>query len=240
MNRETTNWVRFAIEELIPPIVRDSGLFRGLMKLAWGKHIDDLARFRERAAFLTDEEYTQLYRDHPRVHEGTDNSQACIDRIVNDVTGHSVADIGCGTGVLLNHIRKGNGELQRLAGVDFVIDDASKLSGIEYFAARIENLPFKDNEFDTVVCTHVLEHVLDFRKSLAELRRVAAKRVIIVVPREREYKYSFNPHFNFFPYKHSFLRAAFPIPAAYKCDDIGRDIYYVEDIDHEQQASAVA
>lgn len=240
MDRETTNWVRFAIEELIPPIVRDSGFFRGLMKLAWGKHIDDLARFRERAAFLTDEEYTQLYRDHPRVHEGTDNSQACIGRIVNDVTGHSVADIGCGTGVLLNHIRKGNGELQRLAGVDFVIDDASKLSGIEYFAARIENLPFKDNEFDTVVCTHVLEHVLDFRKSLAELRRVAAKRMIIVVPREREYKYSFNPHFNFFPYKHSFLRAAFPIPTDFKCDDIGRDIYYVEDIDHEQQASAVA
>jgi SAM-dependent methyltransferase len=240
MNRETTNWVRFAIEELIPPIVRDSGFFRGLMKLAWGKHIDDLARFRERAAFLTDEEYTQLYRDHPRVHEGTDNSQACIDRIVNDVTGHSVADIGCGTGVLLNHIRNGNGKLERLAGVDFVIDDASKLSGIEYFAARIENLPFKDNEFDTVVCTHVLEHVLDFRKSLAELRRVAAKRVIIVVPREREYKYSFNPHFNFFPYKHSFLRAAFPIPIGFKCDDIGRDIYYVEDIHHEQQASAVA
>ncbi|WP_053998209.1 class I SAM-dependent methyltransferase [Ahrensia marina] len=240
MNRETTNWVRFAIEELIPPIVRDSGFFRSLMKLAWGKHIDDLARFRERAAFLTDEEYTQLYRDHPRVHEGTDNSQACIDRIVKDVTGHSVADIGCGTGVLLNHIRNGNSDLQRLAGVDFVIDDASKLSGIEYFAARIENLPFKDNEFDTVVCTHVLEHVLDFRKSLTELRRVAAKRVIIVVPREREYKYSFNPHFNFFPYKQSFLRAAFPIPTDFKCDDIGRDIYYVEDIHHEQQASAVA
>ncbi|MEM1378165.1 MAG: methyltransferase domain-containing protein [Pseudomonadota bacterium] len=228
MNRETTNWVRFAIEELVPPIMRDSTPFRSAMRMAWGKHIDDLARFRERAAFLTDAEYEQLYRDHPRVHEGTDNSQACIDRICQDVSGTSVADIGCGTGVLLQHVRDANPNLERVAGIDFVIDDANKLEGIEYHAARVEALPFEDNEFDTVICTHVLEHVLDFRGSLAELRRIARKRLIVVVPREREYRYSFNPHFNFFPYKHSFLRMAWPIPEQHVCEDIGRDIYYCE------------
>ncbi|MDZ7823469.1 MAG: class I SAM-dependent methyltransferase [Ahrensia sp.] len=119
MNRETTNWVRFAMEELVPPIMRDSSPFKALMKLAWGKHIDDLAAFRARAAFLTDEEYAQLYRDHPRVHEGTDNSQACIDRIVAEIVGTSVADIGCGTGVLLKHIRDANPTLTRVVGVDF-------------------------------------------------------------------------------------------------------------------------
>ena len=228
MNRETTNWIRFVIEDVVPPVLRDSAPFRSLMKLAWGQHVEHLAAFRERAAFLTDEEYAELYRNHPRVHEGTDNSQACIDRIVADVTGESVADIGCGTGVLLKHIRAGNPGLKRLAGVDFVIDDAAKLDGIEYHAARIENLPFADGEFDTVVCTHVLEHVLDLRGSLAELRRIAAKRLIVVVPREREYRYSFNPHFNFFPYRHSFLRQAWPVPAEHACEDIGRDIYYCE------------
>lgn len=237
MNRETTNVIRYGMEEIIPPFIRDSSPFVWLMKRVWGKHIEDLAKFRERAAFLTDEEYTQLYRDHPRVHAGTDNSQACIDRIVQDVEGDSVADIGCGTGVLLQHIKDGNPGLQRLVGVDFVIDDASAIEGMEYVAARIEDLPFKDNEFDTVVCTHVLEHVLDFRASLAELRRVAAKRVIIVVPREREYKYSFNPHFNFFAYKHSFLRAAFPIPENFECEVIGRDIFYTE-IPQQQESLA--
>ncbi|MEL6921936.1 MAG: class I SAM-dependent methyltransferase, partial [Pseudomonadota bacterium] len=229
--RETTNWVRFAIEELVPPIMRDSTPFRSAMKMAWGKHIDDLARFRERAAFLTDKEYEQLYRDHPRVHAGTDNSQACIDRITSQTTGTSVLDVGCGTGVLLEYIRDANPDLTRLAGADFVIDDASKLDGIEYHACRIEDLPFADNAFDTVICTHVLEHVLDFRGSLTELRRVARKRLIVVVPREREYRYSFNPHFNFFPYKHSFLRMAWPIPQTHVCEDVGRDIYYREDID---------
>ncbi len=33
---------------------------------------------------------------------------------------------------------------------------------------------------------------------------MAAPRLIIIVPREREYKYTFNPHSHFFPYAHSF------------------------------------
>lgn len=53
--------------------------------------------------------------------------------------------------------------------------------------------------------------------------------MIIVVPRERESRYTFNPHFNFFAYTHSFLRAAHPVPEVYVCEDIGRDIFYSED-----------
>jgi ubiquinone/menaquinone biosynthesis C-methylase UbiE len=93
----------------------------------------------------------------------------------------------------------------------------------------IESLPFADGEFDTVVCTHVIEHVLEYRQAIAELRRIARRRLIIVVPREREYRYSFNPHFNFFPYTHSFLRAVHPVPERHVCVDIGRDIFYMED-----------
>ena len=229
MNRERTNALRFVLEDVVPPILRDSPLFRRLAKAAWGNHIDDLARFRERAPFLSDEEYADLYRKHPRVHEGTDNSRACVERIAADVEGDSVCDVGCGTGVLLKAIREKRPEIDRLTGVDFVIDDADALPGIEYVAARIEDLPFEDGAFDTVVCTHVIEHVLDYRRSIAELRRVARKRVIIVVPREREYRYTFNPHFNFFPYTHSFLRAVHPSPEVFACEDIGRDIYYCED-----------
>lgn len=230
MNREMTNKIRFVIEDILPPLVRDSQLFRGMAKLAWGKHIDHLATFRERAPFLTAEEYADLYRNHPRVHEGTDNSEACIKRILQSIKGNSVCDVGCGTGALLSRIQASR-SFERLTGVDFVIDDASKLKGIEYVAAKIENLPFADGEFDTVVCTHVIEHVLEYREAIAELRRVARKRLIIVVPRERESRYTFNPHFNFFPYTHSFLRAVHPVPARYVCEDIGRDIFYMEDRD---------
>ncbi|OAP41359.1 methyltransferase [Sinorhizobium glycinis] len=232
MNRETTNRIRFIIEDVIPPILRDSRFFRGFASLAWGDHIAHLARFRERAPFLSAEEYEELYRQHPRVHEGTDNSEACIRKIVAEVRGTSVCDVGCGTGALLNRIRSGNPGVGRLTGVDFAIADAAAIDGVEYVAAMIENLPFRDGEFDTVVCTHVIEHILDYRRAIAELRRITRRRLVIVVPREREYRYTFNPHFNFFPYTHSFLRAMHPVPEHYECIDIGRDIFYREDITH--------
>ena len=71
MNRETTNKIRCVLEDILPPILRDSSLFRGVAKLAWGKHIDTLASFRERAPFLTAQEYEDLYREHPRVQGAT-------------------------------------------------------------------------------------------------------------------------------------------------------------------------
>ncbi len=228
MNREMTNRVRFVLEDIVPAFIRDSFLFRGFAGLVWGQHIKDLARFRERAPFLTDKEYEDLYKHHPRVHEGTDNSVACIDRIAQDIVGESICDVGCGTGYLLKILKEKRPELRSLTGVDFVIDDANSLPGIDYVAAKIETLPFEDNAFDTVICTHVIEHILDYRAAIAELRRVARKKLIIIVPREREYKYTFNPHFNFFPYTHSFLRAMLPVPDQYVCEDIKRDIYYAE------------
>lgn len=242
MNRETTNKIRFVLEDILPAFIRDSGVFKGFASLVWGKHIADLARFRERAPFLSDEEYEALYKHHPRVHEGTDNSKKCLERMAADSVGTSICDVGCGTGYTLGHIRESRPDLKRLVGVDFAIDDANSLKGIEYFAAKVEDLPFKDGEFDTVICTHVVEHVLDYRAAIKELRRITKKRLIIIVPREREYRYTFNPHFNFFPYTHSFLRAMQPVPPTYKIEDIKRDIYYYEDMGQagEQDMSVIA
>src|SRR5262245_42175735 len=132
MNRETTNKIRFLIEDVCPPILRDSPLFLWAARLVWRHHISELTRFGERAPFLTDTEYAKLYRTHPRVHEGTDNSKRCIDEIVRAVVGVSICDVGCGTGALLKHIAAANPDLARLTGVDFAIDDASQIEGIEY------------------------------------------------------------------------------------------------------------
>jgi len=221
------------MEEFLPPIVRDTVLFRGLAKLVWGKHIETLADFRRRAAFLTSEEYERLYRAHPRVHDETDNSAECLKLIVRHCIGDSVCDVGCGTGYLLRHIKSYAGRrFVRLVGVDFVLPETPVDPDINFVDAKIERLPFKDGEFDTVVCSHVLEHILDYRAAIIELRRIARERLIVVVPREREAIYTFNPHFNFFPYKHSFLRAMCPVPESHVCLDVGRDIFYTEERGH--------
>jgi SAM-dependent methyltransferase len=229
MNRELTNRIRFVLEDLVPPGLRDSFLFRGLVRAVWGKHVDRFAAFREQAAFLSDEEYAELYRDYPHIHDQTDNSEACIKRIIDQVVGPSICDVGCGSGMLLRRIHAARPDIGQLSGIDVELRDAERDGAIRYFTGKVEALPFADRAFDTVICTHVLEHVLDFRQALAELRRITKRRLIIVVPREREYRYTFNPHFHFFPYLHSFLRSIHPVPADYVCEDISRDIFYRED-----------
>lgn len=231
MKRETTNFVRFLIEDLCPPILRDTALFRVLAEFVLGEHVQTWADLRRRAPFLTSDDYEALYRDHPRIHEDTDTSQQCLELIIQHATGATLCDVGCGTGYLLRYIKAHcERPFARMVGVDFVLPRAPADPSIEFVCAMAERLPFADRAFDTVVCTHVIEHILDYRAAIAEMRRIAARRLIIVVPREREGLYSFNAHLNFFPYKHSFVRAMIPVPERHICIDAGRDIFYMESL----------
>lgn len=47
--------------------------------------------------------------------------------------------------------------------------------------SNIYDLPFKDAEFESVLCSHTIEHVEDPERFYAELRRVG-RRVTLVVP----------------------------------------------------------
>lgn len=229
MRRETTNVIRTVLEEAMPPALRDSSPMRWLFRRHWGALVDDIERFRERIPFVTAPEYRELYERMPRVQNETDNSAACLDRIVASVEGESVLDVGCGTGYLLDHLKSNRADLT-LTGVDFIIEEGTRgrHPDIRFEQADIEKLPFPDASFDTVICTHVLEHILEFRQALSELRRVARKKLIIVVPQEREYRFTFNPHLHFFPYPHSFLRYVTPVPQQHELESIGRDIFYSE------------
>lgn len=59
---------------------------------------------------------------------------------------------------------------RKLKNIDYItIDIESPLADVK---ADICNLPFKDNEFDVILCNHVLEHVKDDKKAMSELYRV--------------------------------------------------------------------
>lgn len=61
---------------------------------------------------------------------------------------------------------------------------AEEIFYIESTPADIHDLPFKNNEFDVVLCSETLEHVADLHKAVDELLRVAGKAVVITVPHE--------------------------------------------------------
>jgi SAM-dependent methyltransferase len=234
MRRETVNAIRYVLEEWLPPVLRDCAPMRWLFRSYWGRFIDDLERFRANIHQVTPEQYADIYRRMPRIQEGTDNSEACIGRLSELILPGKTIDIGCGTGYLLGELAKRGGRpAHEFTGLDFQLDPdiTTRLPGMEFHEADIERLPFADRAFDTVVCTHVLEHVLRIDRVIAELRRVAARRLLVIVPLEREYRFTFNPHVHFFPYPHSFLRHIVPVPSNARCEVIGRDLLYIEDKD---------
>ncbi|MDP4116012.1 MAG: class I SAM-dependent methyltransferase [Bacteroidota bacterium] len=61
---------------------------------------------------------------------------------------------------------------------------AKDIFNVDGEPTNIHKLPFKDNEFDVVLCSEVLEHVTDFEKATAELFRVCKKAVVITVPHD--------------------------------------------------------
>ena len=49
--------------------------------------------------------------------------------------------------------------------------DVEKKKGVDV-VGKIENLPFPDNSFDSIVCTQVLGDVFELKKAFMEMKRV--------------------------------------------------------------------
>ena len=59
---------------------------------------------------------------------------------------------------------------KKMKNLEYVTTDLN--SPLADVKADICNLPFKDNEFDMILCNHVLEHIPDDTKAMQELYRV--------------------------------------------------------------------
>ncbi len=99
----------------------------------------------------------------------------------------SILDVGCGEGFTLERLRKAKIGKQ-LEGVDY-LDLAIKLGKkthpeLTLKKGSIYDLKYKNNSFDVVICSEVLEHIDDPEKGLEELVRVSKKYVVLSVPNE--------------------------------------------------------
>jgi SAM-dependent methyltransferase len=61
---------------------------------------------------------------------------------------------------------------------------AKEIYNIDSEQVDIHHLPYKDDEFDVVLCSETLEHVADMELATKELIRVCKKAVVITVPHE--------------------------------------------------------
>ncbi len=228
LNKTLSNFVKCIFDNVLPPFLRDSKIFMSIwMSLLFGKKKKYFMTFKEKVPFLSKEEYQEYYEILGDKHfkTTTDLNKKSLKSVLDNITGNTVLDVGCGNGYLANTVY--DKYKVEVCGIDIIVPTQN--DNVRFIKGEIENIPFEDNSFDTVLSTHTLEHIPDIMRAVKEIRRVAKKRIILVVPREREYKYTFNLHIHFFPYSFSFHKLLGNKNA--KCFNAGRDIVYIEDIE---------
>jgi 2-polyprenyl-3-methyl-5-hydroxy-6-metoxy-1,4-benzoquinol methylase len=232
INRRLNNWIRYVLEQLVPPAIRDSEWFmRVPMRVVFGRDYQQFMRFKRDAVTMTPHELQQVYEKievSPLMVRPTDLNEPCVERILKDIGPfESVLDVGCGRGYLAGQMAT---IVKRVTGVDFYIDPnmPPTYPRARFVQSDLERLCFPDGSFDVVTCTHTLEHVQHLDVAVSELRRVARRLVILVVPKERPYRHTLNLHLHFFPYAESLLFAVKPRSRKAECFELAGDLYYRE------------
>jgi len=228
-SRRTSNRINDLLDAWVPPAVRDSRPFAAVGRRLYQPLPVDITELKDRAFEMSDREFAAFYRQlHSRFDQGdTDLTPESAEAVVDAVIGPTVLDVACGKGYLARRLSGSH----HVVGCDIALrtgDRALAHQGFVPCEASVERLPFRDATFDSVVSTHTLEHVRDLHRVIGELRRVAARRLIIVVPRQRPYRVTFNPHIQFFPYRWSLL-AWTGTRDSHSCNLVGDDWLYIED-----------
>jgi SAM-dependent methyltransferase len=101
----------------------------------------------------------------------------------------SVLDVGCGEGVLTARWAQALGD-RPVVGVDLEDPklraewETRRRANLEFCATDGDRLPFEDRQFDLVAAIEALEHIPDPERTLGEMSRVAARDLLVSVPRE--------------------------------------------------------
>ncbi|QSE97820.1 class I SAM-dependent methyltransferase [Fulvivirga lutea] len=232
MNRKFTNLIRYFMDEWIPPAIRDSKWF--MYPFYWyaykGKNLKSVMDFKSNAYKMSKEEFSDFYTKRDTRFSNsrpTDLSQKCIDFMFDQIgnTDQSLLDVGCGSGYFLEQAAK-----KGFATTGCDVIKGLKYEHSNYVQANVESLPLDDNSFDIVTCSHTLEHVIDFETSINELKRVAKKLLIVVVPCQRSFYYTLDEHVRFFPYKGA-LEQAMKMQN-FKCEKIWGDLVFIGKIEN--------
>lgn len=233
-SRGFTNIIRYFMDEWIPPAIRDSRFFMYPFYYYTykGRNLKQVMNLKRNVFKWTDEELSHFYSHRDTRFSNsrpTDLSNQCIrymfDKIPN--AKGTLLDVGCGGGFFLELANKRG---FKTTGCDII--EGKNFDHSAYYQGSVEKLPFEDNAFDIVTCSHTLEHVVNFDQAVNELKRVAKKKLCVVVPCQRAYYYTLDEHIRFFPYKWMLeqeMKMKF-----YTCEKIHGDLVFIADMVKEK------
>jgi ubiquinone/menaquinone biosynthesis C-methylase UbiE len=219
-------------DNMTPPVLRDQWWFmRPFFKIVCGKSADSYMNFKQIYHSYSLDEIEKLYQESSGIHSGrdTDLNEKCISEILAAALGECVLDIACGKGLLSKLLAEKGFEVTACDFLD-VLSPSFSHNKISFIKANICSLNFEDKSFDTVISAHTIEHIEDIFSAVSELRRVARRRLIIVAPKQRACKFTFDFHIHFFPYEVTLLSILGARNRNYSLKLLGGDWLYVEDI----------
>ena len=112
-----------------------------------------------------------------------DHAWLLLHHLIKQIVGKSVLDVGCGTGMALSIIKAAKPFLSTQG-----LEPSSEAQSIwdarslDVVVGSATSMPFVDRQFDTVISSHVIEHIDDHLTAVREIVRVSSSRAIIVVP----------------------------------------------------------
>lgn len=105
-------------------------------------------------------------------------------RTIQPLKFNSVLDVGCGSGQILKWIKHTRPDVL-CHGVDIsqIALDKIDFYHVSLKQGTIQELPYADDQFDLVICTHVLDHIPqpDLPKAISELKRVGTEHIWVQV-----------------------------------------------------------
>ena len=196
----STFLIRFLLDECLPPILRDQKWFFVPIIKMYNKKMDP--DFKLKAPQMTAEEFSHAYELLMPMRQ-TDVTLGVAEFVGNHLAGKTVLEVGCGNGdISLSCAKQGFD----VTATDLIGENLERVEKkaldrgltIKTRVVDIEQIPFADASFDTVLCLHTLEHVRNLPSAVSELVRVTRRRLVVVVPRERYHRYTCNYHLHFF------------------------------------------
>ena len=178
--------------------------------------------WRKKYATMSDEEWIRAYNEVWRNHHNDcldETDSALVLALLRELSGgeprnvQKILEVGCGAGRLAIAMAQTGYSVTCLDVSDKALAKAQTnaeqegVSSIAWVHGFAEKMPFADRSFDAITCCHTLEHVKSLESAISEMKRVATKGVVVIVPKQEFRLYADNYHTQFFSRKEELIAA---------------------------------
>lgn len=191
--------IGYFLDNFIPIIMRDNRFFYSIIIRLWNKNMD--IDFKRKVINMTENEFVEAYEKLSPM-RSTDNTVLTNNFVVENIIGNKILEVGSGNGDMAIKCAKLGKNIvasdiaeENLKIIQKIANEQNLNVVIRQF--NIESIPFPDKFFETTMCLHTLEHVRNCSLAINELKRVTSRRLIIIVPKQRFFKYTADYHLNF-------------------------------------------